>query len=63
MIVFGLDIEEFEYAYRLDGPYDPPSGLVFDKTRILLDPTPKQSPDRAAGDVKTTRNTAIVPGS
>ena len=29
MIVFGLDIEEFEYAYRLDGPYDPSSGLVF----------------------------------
>ena len=23
MIVFGLDIEEFEYAYRLDGPWDP----------------------------------------
>ena len=23
MIVFGLDIEEFEYAYRLDGPYEP----------------------------------------
>ena len=22
MIVFDLDIEEFEYAYRLDGPYD-----------------------------------------
>ena len=41
MIVFGLDIEEFEYAYRLDGPYDPPSGLVFDKTRILLDPYAK----------------------
>ena len=23
MIVFGLNVEEFEYAYRLDGPYDP----------------------------------------
>ena len=23
MIVFGLDIEEFEYAYRLDGPWNP----------------------------------------
>lgn len=22
MIVFGLDIKDFEYAYRLDGPYD-----------------------------------------
>ena len=23
MIVFGLNIEEFEYAYRIDGPWDP----------------------------------------
>ena len=37
MIVFGLHITEFEYAYRLDGPYDPPKGLLFDKNRILLD--------------------------
>lgn len=38
MIVFGLVIEEFEYAYRVDGPYDPARGLLFDKTRFLLDP-------------------------
>lgn len=37
MIVFGLHITEFEYAYRLDGPYDPPKGLLFDKNKILLD--------------------------
>ena len=37
MIVFGLHITEFEYAYRLDGPYDPPKGLLFDKKNILLD--------------------------
>ncbi len=41
MIVFGLEIEEFEYAYRIDGPYDPKKGLIFDKTRILLDPYAK----------------------
>lgn len=41
MIVFGLDIEEFEYAYRLDGPYEPEKGFRFDKTRILLDPYAK----------------------
>lgn len=41
MIVFGLDIEEFEYAYRLDGPYIPEKGLLFDKTKILLDPYAK----------------------
>lgn len=38
MIVFGLNIEEFEYAYRVDGPYAPEKGLIFDKTKFLLDP-------------------------
>lgn len=38
MIVFDLDIEEFEYAYRLDGSYDEKKGLRFDKNKILLDP-------------------------
>ena len=38
MIVFGLDIEEFEYAYRIDGPYDPEKGQLFDKRKVLLDP-------------------------
>ena len=38
MIVFGLDVEEFEYAYRVDGPYDEKRGLRFDRTKILLDP-------------------------
>ena len=37
MIVFDLNIEEFEYAYRVDGPYDKEKGLIFDKDRILLD--------------------------
>ena len=38
IIVFGLDITEFEYAYRMDGPHDPQKGLLFNKERILLDP-------------------------
>ncbi|MCD7885585.1 MAG: glycogen debranching enzyme [Lachnospiraceae bacterium] len=38
MIVFGLDIDKFEYAYRVDGPYDPEKGLLFDKQAVLLDP-------------------------
>lgn len=38
MIVFGLDYREIEYAYRVDGPYDPAQGLLFDKKQILLDP-------------------------
>lgn len=37
MIVFGLNVHEFEYAYRMDGPYDPKEGLLFDKNHILLD--------------------------
>ena len=35
MMVFGLDIEEFEYAYRLDGPWKPKEGLLF-KNRYQL---------------------------
>ena len=41
MIVFKLNIEEFEYAYRVDGPYEPEKGLIFDRTRYLLDPYAK----------------------
>lgn len=37
MIVFGLNIGDFEYAYRLDGPYDVAKGLLFNKHNILLD--------------------------
>lgn len=38
MIVFGLNIEDFEYAYRVDGPYDPENGHLFDRSQVLLDP-------------------------
>ena len=38
MIVFGLNVEEFEYAYRLDGPWDPGKGLLFNREHVLLDP-------------------------
>ncbi len=38
MLVFGLHIEEFEYAFQLDGPYNKKEGLLFDKNNILLDP-------------------------
>ncbi|MCM1048192.1 MAG: alpha-amylase family glycosyl hydrolase [Clostridiales bacterium] len=38
MLVFGLNIEEFEYAFQLDGPYDERRGLLFNKDNILLDP-------------------------
>lgn len=38
MLVFGLDIEEFEYAFEIDGPYDEAKGLLFNKNNVLLDP-------------------------
>jgi len=38
MMVFGLNIEDFEYCYSVDGPWDPPKGLLFDKRHMLLDP-------------------------
>lgn len=37
MIVFELNICDFEYAYRVDGPYDPGRGLLFNKKNVLLD--------------------------
>lgn len=41
MIVFGLEIDKFEYAYAIDGPYDKDKGLIFDKTKYVLDPYAK----------------------
>lgn len=41
MIVFKLDIAQFEYGYRVDGPYDPQKGLIFDRSKCLLDPYAK----------------------
>ncbi|MCL4804000.1 MAG: glycogen debranching protein GlgX [Anaerolineae bacterium] len=38
MIVFGLDTENVEYGYRMDGPHRPLAGHRFDRHRILLDP-------------------------
>ena len=38
IIVFGLNVEDFQYSYRVDGPWDPAKGLLFDKNRELLDP-------------------------
>jgi len=41
MIVFDLDVENIEYGYRMDGPWDPVVGHRFDKTKILCDPYAK----------------------
>ncbi|HCJ66309.1 MAG TPA: glycogen debranching enzyme GlgX [Elusimicrobia bacterium] len=41
MVVFDLDYENIEYAYRMDGPFDPKEGHRFDKTKFLMDPYTK----------------------
>lgn len=38
ILVFGLNMREFEYAYRFDGPFIPEKGLLFNKKNIILDP-------------------------
>ena len=61
MIVYGLDIRDFEYAYRVDGPWDPDKGLLFDKKNILLDPYAKAVSGRESGEI--TGNLPTMPGS
>jgi len=41
IIVFGLDYENIEYGYKMDGPYDPKNGYRFNKNIILSDPYAK----------------------
>ena len=41
MVVFGLDYENIEYGYRMDGPFNPRTGDRFDSTKILSDPYAK----------------------
>jgi len=38
MIVYDLDYEELEYGFRMEGPWEPKSGHLFDSKKILLDP-------------------------
>ncbi len=41
MIVYDLDIDDIEYGYCMDGPFDPVNGYRFDREKILLDPYAK----------------------
>lgn len=52
MIVFGLNIYEFEYAFRMDGPYDPARGLLFDPEQSILDPFAKAVTGQSAWGLK-----------
>ena len=47
MMVFDLDIDDFEYAYLMDGPFDEKKGQCFDKENPLLDPYAKAVSGRA----------------
>lgn len=49
MIVYGLDIRDFEYAYRVDGPWDPEKGLLFDKKIFFWIHMQRQFPARGPG--------------
>lgn len=53
MIVFKLNIEEFEYAYRIDGPHKPEKGFLFDNSKILLDPYAKAVTGQSQWGVST----------
>jgi glycogen operon protein len=38
MTVFDLDLDNLEYGYRMEGPFEPQTGHRFDPTKVLLDP-------------------------
>lgn len=38
MLVFDIKPDEFEYAFSVDGPYEPAKGLLFNEENVLLDP-------------------------
>jgi len=47
IIVLGLDYEQIEYGFRLDGPFDPLVGHRFDRKALILDPYAKAVGGRA----------------
>lgn len=60
IVVMGLDYEDIEYGYRVDGPYKPKLGHRFDKQKILLDPYAKSLGGRAVW-ATTPRENDIYP--
>ena len=41
MLVYGINIETTEYGYRFDGVNEPGRGILYDKSKIMLDPYAK----------------------
>jgi glycogen operon protein len=60
IVVMGLDYEDIEYGYRVDGPYAPRAGHRFDKSKILLDPYAKSIGGRGVWG-ETPRDNDIYP--
>ncbi|MCR5625705.1 MAG: glycogen debranching protein GlgX [Lachnospiraceae bacterium] len=56
MMVFGLNIEDLEYGYRMDGEYNPEKGLYFDKSLPLLDPYAKAVSGRTVWGKEPDKN-------
>ena len=47
MMVFGINPDTTEYGYRFEGEYRPEKGLLFDSSRVLLDPYAKSVSGRS----------------
>ncbi|MDO4293437.1 MAG: alpha-amylase family glycosyl hydrolase [Eubacteriales bacterium] len=56
MFVYGLDISNFEYAYRVDGPYEPKRGLLFNRNSVLLDPYARAVSDQHEWGIRNLNN-------
>jgi isoamylase len=56
MMVFDLDLDNFEYGFRLDGPHAPAEGHRFDVAQILLDPMARSVSGRDVWDSPLDRS-------
>lgn len=56
MIVFGLEMKEFEYAYSFDGPNEDSKGLIFNKDKYILDPYAKAVTGQSGWGVKQSHD-------
>ncbi len=54
MIVFNINIADFEYAYKVDGPNEPSKGLIFNPDKYLLDPYAKAVTGQSTWGEKVT---------
>lgn len=61
VMVMGLDYEDIEYGYRVDGPYNPKQGHRFDPSKILLDPYARNISGRDVWGAEPLRENDIYP--